>query len=86
VEIYDLAADPGETRDLAHSSPEIERTLERELDRFDEELVRRGPLDFSLEQVAIPDELRGQLGVLGYLDGESGGLGARHEAGDASAD
>ena len=86
VEIYDLAADPGETRDLAHSSPEILPTLERELDRFQVELVRRGPLDFSLERVALPDELRDQLRVLGYLDGEGEGLAVGPEAGGTTPD
>ena len=86
VEIYDLAADPGETRDLAHSSPEIPPTLERELDRFQAELVRRGPLDFSLERVALPDELRDQLRVLGYLDGEGEGLAVGPEAGGTTPD
>lgn len=70
TEIYDLAVDPGETRDLAGSSPEIEPTLEQELERFRAELQRRGALDFSLEQAALPDELRDQLRVLGYLDEE----------------
>ncbi len=60
-ELYDLAADPGESRNLAAERPELVRELERLVEeRFE------GLSDRSRDQ-EIPDELRRELEALGYV-------------------
>ena len=63
VELYDLDSDPGETRDLAASEPEIVLELEAELDAFGEAVPwqsQRG------DGVSLSPGLAEQLEALGY--------------------
>ncbi|HVS13102.1 MAG TPA: sulfatase [Thermoanaerobaculia bacterium] len=62
-ELYDLAADPGEQRDLAAAHPEIVERLERAL------AARRGGLCAGrpADRQQLDEELRRQLEALGYV-------------------
>ncbi len=61
VELYDLASDPGETRNLAFERPEKVRELRRMIrERF-------AGLSERTEEQAIPEELRRELEALGYV-------------------
>ena len=61
VRLYDLAADPGETRDLAIPRAEIARSLRKELDDF----LEKAPQ--PAEKLPISDEDRSHLESLGYV-------------------
>jgi len=61
VELYDLAADPGETENLAETRPEKVAELSGLVDRRFAGLRRR------VETQEIPEELREELRALGYL-------------------
>ncbi len=76
-ELYDLAADPGETRNLAAERPEVARRLRRQL----LERVRaatRAPSPLSPEPA--DDEAAARLRSLGYLSG-GGRRPSRHDSG-----
>ncbi len=61
VELYDLAADPGETRNLALERPELVRELRRVIrERF-------AALTDRSEDQDIPEDLRRELEALGYV-------------------
>lgn len=69
--LYDLATDPGETRDVAKQNGAVARAglaglaaWQRRLPRYDPAL--RGPDDHPQRALAIDDPLREQLDVLGY--------------------
>ena len=61
VELYDLANDPGETRNMALERPELVRDLRRAIrERF-------AALTDRSEDQDIPDDLRRELEALGYV-------------------
>ncbi len=61
IELYDLAADPGETHNLADQRPDLVSQLEQLIEsRF------AGLSDRSQDQ-DIPEELRRELEALGYV-------------------
>ena len=70
-ELYDLVADPGETRNIidqqASRAQAMREALGREIDR----LESRAPEVAGDE--SVPSEVRQQLGALGYLGGASSG-------------
>jgi len=61
VELYDLAADPGEERDVAPGHPEVRDALLEELARWHEGTRARPAPE-------LPDEVREGLEALGYLE------------------
>ncbi len=61
--LYDLAADPGETRDLAAENAEAAAWLRADLERFAEAT----PLQAPRALPALTDETRRQLEALGYV-------------------
>lgn len=61
VELYDLRADPGETRNVAGRHPDLQATLAQALDRWRQE---RSP---TRPEADLPDELREKLRQLGYV-------------------
>jgi arylsulfatase A-like enzyme len=66
IELYDLDADPGETRNLARDQPPLARLLEAELKAI---LVGAPAPTFDEEVPAdIDPQLRRELEALGYLD------------------
>ena len=65
VELFDLAADPGETRDLAAERPEDRDRLLKALRAFREKLKRRAPGDAGA--VNLPPELEEALKALSYV-------------------
>jgi len=69
-ELYDLARDPGETRNLAAERPDLAQQFELSLSEY--VLERQGDPG-SAEAVEISEELRAQMEALGYV--ESGGEG-----------
>ncbi|MBW2447353.1 MAG: sulfatase, partial [Deltaproteobacteria bacterium] len=66
--LYRLSDDPGERKDRATGDPDRVRTLGADLDDHLAELRAEGLLDFGLEREAMPDALREQLRVLGYIE------------------
>jgi hypothetical protein len=66
--LYDLKNDPGETRDVAASHPEVVASLRRLLDEQaerDRELVERvGP---PADPPVLDEDLQRELRALGYL-------------------
>ena len=64
-ELYDLRADPGETRDLSRSAPEILEPLRARL----LEIVAADPGREDREEPPLPEELRDALRSLGYVGG-----------------
>jgi len=64
-ELYEIATDPGENRNLASVNPDKLRELASELDRFEDRTAGTGPA----EQVLDP-ETRAMLRSLGYLSSE----------------
>jgi arylsulfatase A-like enzyme len=65
AELYDLAADPGERRDLAAAHPDVVARLRAELDRWRSSLPAPPPIRLYTS----PDvELTRQLRSLGYVD------------------
>jgi choline-sulfatase len=66
-ELYDLAADRDERRNLAPEQPALARRLARELDQLATAGGRREPAPLPAD-----DELRDALASLGYLSGASG--------------
>ena len=64
-ELYDLNLDPGETRNVATSHPDVARKFREEVLRFRRiQMAKRSTI---VEGVEIDDELREQLRSLGYL-------------------
>ena len=64
AELYDLAADPGETRDLARARPVALGFARQRLAR-----LRRGALRAAAEETTVTDpETERRLRALGYLD------------------
>jgi arylsulfatase A-like enzyme/thioredoxin-like negative regulator of GroEL len=61
-ELYDLASDPAETRDVAPAEAQIAGDLERELDGLLERIGNDAP-----ERVALDEESRRALEALGYV-------------------
>jgi Tfp pilus assembly protein PilF len=68
-ELYDLRADPGETRNLASAEPDLAAALDRALD---ERLADRGP---ARPNLALDPTERARLQALGYVapTAEAGG-------------
>lgn len=69
-ELYDLAADPGETINLIGRHPDVAGALRRELDRHAEEVVRAASRFTGRREagiVADDDDVRRRLAALGYL-------------------
>jgi arylsulfatase A-like enzyme len=64
-ELYDLRADPGETRNLAASSPAAARVLKEKAERF--RRIETGKRIGIVPETEIDQELREQLRSLGYL-------------------
>ena len=64
-ELYDLARDPAETRNLVSERAEVARELHRELRKF---LARGGEL--SSVSLEVDEQTRMQLDALGYVGGE----------------
>lgn len=59
-ELYNIAADPHEEKNLAKETPEMLSTLERKLSSYGHEGARSVPSD-------IPEELKERLASLGYV-------------------
>ena len=59
-ELYDLAHDPGETRNLAASEPARVAGLRQQIQR------RFAGMKNRLRQQEVPEELKKQLEALGY--------------------
>jgi len=66
VELYDLAADPGETTNLAGQNDVREGTLLKVLDDMQAHIQENAAEPMLLE--GTPEELEEQLGALGYLE------------------
>jgi arylsulfatase len=64
-ELYDLRADPGETRDLARDAPHVLEPLRRQLLG----LLATDPGREDREEPPLPEELRDALRSLGYVGG-----------------
>jgi len=62
--LYDLAADPGETKECSGDNPDHRRRLERELDRLDAQLQSSAPRGPILE---ADEQQQRRLRSLGYL-------------------
>ena len=73
-EIFDVAADPGETRNLAASPPQAARALPRELDRLE-----RGWRKVEAAPAPLDAELAAALESLGYAGGSSATAESRDE-------
>jgi arylsulfatase A-like enzyme len=70
-ELYDLAVDPGETRNLAERRPDLVARWSRVLEDFVREIQEA---DLAAVEAYRPDaELREGLASLGYLGGDGGG-------------
>ncbi len=67
-QLYDLAADPGETRDLAAERPRLVDTLRVELDAA----TGTEPLGDAAERIEFSDDVVERLRSLGYLDADEG--------------
>lgn len=61
-EIFDLAADPAEARNIASGRPDAASELRIALDRYLSEMPEIGELP------SLPDEVRGNLEALGYTE------------------
>jgi arylsulfatase A-like enzyme/tetratricopeptide (TPR) repeat protein len=79
-ELYDLAVDPGETRNLYADRPDVAERLEAELDSLLSELVPPEPAGRSL---AVDAETRRQLEALGYVSAPDDGADALPDPKDA---
>lgn len=66
-ELYDLAEDPGETRNLVRERPREARRLKAQLESFEASLEPA-----AAETLAADAELQASLRSLGYLSGASG--------------
>jgi arylsulfatase A-like enzyme len=65
VQLYDLAADPGETENLAKKRPRLERKFARTLaDWFN----RLGGPGVDVKTDELDEEMRARLKALGYID------------------
>jgi len=85
-ELYDLVADPGETRNLVDELPDAFESLRAELDAFVETAYARKPPTDS-EAAALSDEERRILIQQGYAhDKEHGAEGDRDHERDLGAD
>ncbi len=69
-ELYELASDPGELRNLAPERPEV-------VDEFDRALEERLAVARAPTTLAADAQTRGQLEALGYLAPSAGATGAR---------
>jgi arylsulfatase A-like enzyme/Tfp pilus assembly protein PilF len=69
-ELYNLAEDPGETRDLAAAEPERVRRMTEELQRA---MTRLAPGGDRAQVVAVTAEQEERLRSLGYAAGSGGG-------------
>jgi arylsulfatase A-like enzyme/Tfp pilus assembly protein PilF len=70
-ELYDLAADPGEVRDLTAARRPEARALLRRLAALREEIERGAPAP-AAEPAALDEEALEQLRALGYVAGRGG--------------
>ena len=69
--LYDLAADPGETRNLAHERPEALRRMRARMDGVQASLGLPhldAPLAAGDEAPELDDATRERLRALGYLE------------------
>ena len=64
VELYDLGADPGETRNLAAERPDLVAELRQRLEAFAGEWTPAA----TTEEPILDEETREALRALGYLD------------------
>ncbi len=65
-ELYDVSADPGETRDLWAAEPEVAQALQRRLDRLVEEHAVAPAGGSAPDRVVDPD-VENSLRELGYV-------------------
>jgi arylsulfatase A-like enzyme len=68
VEVFDLAQDPGEQRNLAGSRPDLARALRRDLERARARVHEEGPPEWRPAPGGVPEDLRQRLRSLGYAD------------------
>lgn len=71
VELYDLDADPAESKDLAGDRPEVVRLLREALDEQDERARREGTRQAGGKE--LTEEERRQLEALGYAGDDQDG-------------
>ncbi len=71
ISLYDLAADPGELRDLASERPDDAARLRAEIERFVQAQAKR--VYPRRGEVGLTDERLEFLRQLGYIDEEDGG-------------
>jgi arylsulfatase A-like enzyme/tetratricopeptide (TPR) repeat protein len=64
AELFDIAADPGETTNLAAQEPEIARTMKADLDRLMEETSRGAP---TPQAANLDKDTMERLTALGYV-------------------
>jgi len=69
--LYDLAADPGETTDVAPQHPDVTAALEAELERARELGRERARLFGSARELTLTPGIQGDLEALGYTGDES---------------
>ena len=78
VELFDIANDPGEAKDLAASEPQRAKQMG---DALAAALARMAPSGDSARTVTVSPEQEEKLRSLGYIGGGSGGAGALDEPG-----
>lgn len=66
--LYNVAADPGETANLAESEPETFRRLQRMLDEHHRRLQAHELVNTAPVETPLDPETRAQLEALGYLE------------------
>jgi arylsulfatase A-like enzyme len=67
VELYDLAADPGEARDLAGERPDQAKALRAELELLEEDLKRLGESLGAAQVETLDPEMVERLRSMGYI-------------------
>lgn len=77
-ELYDLAADPGETTNIVSQKPDVAAAMARELDRLIEETSRNAP---ASEEANLDQETLERLASLGYVATSASGKGRSAQSG-----
>ena len=72
-ELYDLALDPGELRNMVEAEPARARALGATLERH---LAAEGSADIKPATADVPPDLVEKLGALGYVSGGAGRAGS----------